>query len=63
MKRQDGEHGQPEGRSKESVRVELEILRTLRRLTPENREKALRLLPPNRADQERSGHDAPPRPR
>ncbi len=60
MKRQEGKRGQPEGRSKESVRLELEILRALRRLTPENREKALRLLPPNRADQERSGHDAPP---
>ena len=63
MKRQEGRHGQPEGRSKESVRLELEILRALRSLTPENREKALRLLPPPRADQERSGHDAPPRPR
>ncbi len=55
--------GRPLDRSKESVRLELEILRALRRLTPENREKALRLLPPKRADQERSGHDAPPRPR
>ena len=63
MKRQEGKRGQPEGRSKESVRLELEILRALRRLTRENREKALQLLPPNRADQERSGHDAPPRPR
>lgn len=63
MQRQEGKRGQPEGRSKESVRLELEILRALRRLTPENLEKALRLLPPNRADQERSGHDAPPRPR
>lgn len=63
MKRQDGEHGRPLDRPKESVRLELEILRALRRLTPENRKNALRLLPPNRADQERSGHDAPPRPR
>ena len=63
MKRQEGKRGQPGGRPKESVRLELEILRALRSLTPENREKALRLLPPNRADQERSGHDAPPRPR
>lgn len=63
MKRSENKRGQPEGRSKESVRLELEILRALRRLTPENLEKALRLLPPNRADQERSGHDAPPRPR
>ena len=55
--------GRPLDRPKESVRLELEILRALRRLTPENREKALQLLPPNRADQERSGHDAPPRPR
>lgn len=63
MKRLENKRGQPEGRSKESVRLELEILRALRRLTPENRKNALRLLPPNRADQERSGHDAPPRPR
>ncbi len=55
--------GRPLDRPKESVCLELEILRALRRHTPENREKALRLLPPNRADQERSGHDAPPRPR
>ena len=55
--------GRPLDRPKESVRLELEILCALRRLTPENREKALRLLPPNRADQERSGHDAPPRTR
>lgn len=55
--------GRPLDRPKESVRLELEILRALRRLTPENREKALRLLPPNRADQEGSGHDDPPRPR
>ena len=55
--------GLPLDRPKESVRLELEILRALRRLTPENREKALRLLPPPRADQERSGHDAPTRPR
>ena len=55
--------GRPLDRPKESVRLELEILRALRSLTPENREKALRLLPPNRADQERSDHDAPPRPR
>lgn len=63
MKRQEGKRGQPEGRSKESVRLDLEILRALRRLTPENREKALRLLPPNRADQERRKDDATPRPR
>ncbi len=63
MKRQEGKRGQPEGRSKESVRLELEILRALRSLTRENREKALRLLPPNRADQERRKDDAPPRPR
>lgn len=50
-------------RLKESARLEMKILRTLRRLTPENREKALQLLPPNRADQERRNTDAPPRPR
>ena len=55
--------GRPLDRPKESVRLELEILRALRRLTPENREKALRLLPPNRADKERRKDDAPPRPR
>lgn len=55
--------GRPLDRPKESVRLELEILRALRSLTPENREKALRLLPPNRADQERRNTDAPPRPR
>lgn len=55
--------GRPLDRSKESVRLELEILRALRRLTPENREKALQVLPPNRADQERRNTDAPPRPR
>lgn len=61
--RRKKECGRPLDRPKESARLEMEILRTLRRLTPENLEKALRLLPPNRADQERSGHDAPPRPR
>ena len=55
--------GRPLDRPKESARLELEILRALRRLTPENREKALRLLPPNRADQERRKDDAPTRPR
>lgn len=55
--------GRPLDRPKESVRLELEILRALRRLTPENREKALQLLQPNRADQERRKDDAPPRPR
>lgn len=55
--------GRPLDRPKESVRLELEILRALRRLTRENREKALQLLPPNRADQERRKDDAPPRPR
>ena len=50
-------------RPKESARLEMEILRTLRRLTPENREKARQLLPPDRAEPERRNHDAPPRPR
>ena len=55
--------GRPLDRPKESARLEMDILRTLRRLTPENREKARQLLPPDRAEPERRNHDAPPRPR
>lgn len=44
MKRQDGEHGQPEGRSNERALTEKEILRLLRSLPPEDLPAARKLL-------------------
>lgn len=63
MKRSENKRGRSHDRPEESVCLEWKILQTLRRLSPEKREKALQLLPNVPGDLRRRDDDATPRPR